>query len=146
MLRQTCAALVLATMVGCSAGGQISNPFASNKNEQAQMAAYAASTQYPTSVHAEEGRRAAAIIDPKNGSVEVMNFSDEPMRDVNVWVNGSFVRKVDVIPSHGTRTVTAGQFYDASGRNMATLKASPNRVELQSGDKLWGLMTVSGRS
>jgi hypothetical protein len=65
---------------------------------------------------------------------------------VNVWVNGSFVRKVDVIPAHGTRTITPGQFYDASGRSMTTLRATPTRVELQSGDKLWGLMTVNART
>jgi hypothetical protein len=144
MIRTSLAALALATMVGCSASSNL-NPFAASKQEQAQMAAYAASAQYPTNTKAEEGRRAAAVIDAKSDSVEVMNFSDEPMRDVNVWVNGSFVHKLDVIPSHGTRTVTAGQFYDASGRTMASLKATPNRVDLQNGDKLWSLMTVNGR-
>lgn len=145
MLRETFAALALATIVGCSASGGIT-PVASTNHDQAEMAAYAATAQYPATARPDEGRRMAAIIDPRANTVEVMNFSDEPMRDVNVWVNGTFVRKVDVIPARGTRTFTAGQFYDSSGRNMATLRATPNRIELQAGERLWGVMTVNSRT
>jgi len=144
MLRQTFAALAFATMVGCSANTNF-QPFAAGHEEQAQLAAYAASTPYPHDTKIEESHRAAALIDPKSDTVEVLNFSDQPMRDVNVWVNGTFVRKVDVIAPHGTRTVTANQLYDASGHTLAALKSTPTKVELQADDRLWGLMVAESR-
>jgi hypothetical protein len=144
MLRQTFAALAFTTMVGCSANSNF-QPFAAGREEQAQLAAYAASTPYPHDAKIEESHRAGALIDPKSDTVEILNFSDQPMRDVNVWVNGTFLRKVDVIPSHGTRTVTANQLYDASGHTLAALKGTPSRVELQADDRLWSLMTAEGR-
>src|SRR5437764_13396065 len=117
MLRHTLAALTLASVVGCSANSSF-QPFAHGGEDRAQLAAYAASAHYPTDVKTSHDARIAALINPRNESVKIVNFGDEPMRDVNVWVNNTFVHKVSVIPSHGSVTIDRAEFYDASGQDM----------------------------
>lgn len=142
MIRQSLAAFALATLVGCSASSSI-NPFASRGGgEQAQMAAYAATAHYPSDARPSSDIHAGAIVDARENSIKVANFSDQPMRDVNVWVNGSFVYHVSMIPAHGSVTVNPDQMFDASGENMAKVKATPSRVELQTGDRLYSLGTA----
>jgi hypothetical protein len=144
MIRQAFAAMALASIVGCSANSGLSNPFARNRQEQAQLAAYAARTPYPGQTQAQEAHRIGALISPKNDRIEVVNFGDQPLHNVNLWVNGSFLYRIDVIPSQSTRSVGPSELYDTNGQTMASLKTTPNRVELQSGDHLWTLPTATG--
>ena len=141
MLRQTFAALALASVVGCSASTSF-QPFASKgPDERAQLAAYAASTQYPDGKPSTD-IKAAALINPRDNSVKIVNFSDEGLRDANVWVNGSFLHKVGMIPSHGSVSLDRDQFYDAAGENMKKVNSTPNRVDVQVGDHLYRLGNV----
>jgi hypothetical protein len=143
MIRHTLAALALTSIVGCSASTSI-NPFAGQHQEEAVLAAYAARTPYPSQAHPEEGRQVGALINAKNDRIEIINFSDKPLHDVNVWVNGTFLYKVDNIPSQSTRAVSTDELYDTTGKTMSALKAAPTRVEVQTDDKLWSLRTAVG--
>jgi hypothetical protein len=141
MLRQTFAAMALASIVGCSANSSF-HPFASsNSGEQGQLAAYAATARYPDAKPSSD-IKAAVLINPRSNTVKVVNFSDEAIRDVNVWVNGSFVHRVGIIPSHGSVVLDREQFYDAAGENMSKVNSTPNRVDLQAGDHLYRLGNV----
>jgi hypothetical protein len=140
MIRQTLAALALATVVGCSNGNM---PFTSGHvEEQSQLAAYAATAKYPDSKPSND-MRAAALINPKDSEIKVVNFGDAPLRNVNVWVNGTFVHNVAIIPAHGAATVARDNFFDGRGDNMSKLNVTASRVELQSGDQLFNLGTVT---
>jgi hypothetical protein len=140
MIRQTFTVLALASIVGCSSGSGL-KPFASgpDREEAAQLAAYAATARYPADAKPSSDLRAAALIDPKGDEIRIANLSDQPLRDVNVWINGTFVHKVSVIPAHGTVTVDRKEFYDPSGKSMAQLNAMVHRVEIQSGDHLYAV-------
>ena len=139
MLTKSLAALALASIVGCSANSNF-QPFASNgPDERAQFAAYAATAKYPTDMKASDDFKAIALINPGNESVKLVNYSDEPIRNANVWVNGTFVYKVGTIPSHGAVVVDRDQFYDGTGDTMQRLNATASRVEIQSGDHLYTL-------
>src|SRR5689334_12377619 len=106
MIRQSLTVLALASIVGCSSGSGF-KPFATgpNREEAAQLAAYAATAHYPADAKPSTDLRAAALIDPKGDDVRVANLSDQPLRDVNVWMNGTFVHRVSVIPAHGSVTL-----------------------------------------
>ena len=140
MIRHTVTVLALASLVGCSSSGGF-KPFASgpDREEAAQLAAYAATAHYPADAKPSNDLRAAALIDAKGDEIKVANLSDQPMRDVNVWINGTFVHKVSVIPAHGSTNVDRKEFYDASGKSMAQLNAMVHRVEIQSGDHLYAI-------
>ena len=142
MLRNTLAALALSTMVGCSASSTFQPLGSRGADEQAELASYAAKAQYPSDAKPSAEIKAGALIDSRENTVKIANFSDIPMRDVNVWVNGSFVYKVGMVPSHGTVVVKPDQLFDSSGQNMSKLKATPNRVELQTGDRFYSLGTA----
>ena len=140
MIRQTLATLALATVVGCSSGNM---PFTSGHvEEQSQLAAYAATAKYPDAKPSSD-IRAAALINPKDSEIKVVNFSDAPLRNVNVWVNGTFVHNVAIIPAHGATTIARENFFDGRGDNMSKMNVTASRVEVQTGDQLFNLGTVT---
>lgn len=143
MIRQTLAALALASIVGCS-NTRLSNPFASSHPQEARLAAYAARTPYPAQARAEDANHLGALINPKNQQIEVINFTDRPLTNVNLWVNGTFLYRIDSVPAQGTRTVSPLDLYDTRGQTLASLKTTPDRVELQSADHLYVVRTAVG--
>ena len=142
MIRYALAGLVMATMVGCSSGGGISMPFASKGEDRAQLAAYAAATHYPGDMKPSSDAKVAALIDAKGDAVRIVNFQDQPIRDANVWINRTFVHKVATIAPHASIELNRKEFFDASGQDMAKLNSVIHDVELQAGDKLYGLWTA----
>ncbi len=139
MFRKSIAVFALASVVGCSSSTSF-QPFASNgPEERAQFAAYAATAKYPSDMKASDEFKAVALINPKNESVKIVNFSDEPIRNANVWVNGTFVYKVGTIPSHGAIVIDREQLYDTTGDTMRRLNSTANRVEIQAGEHLYML-------
>jgi hypothetical protein len=143
MFRQLLGALVLASMVGCSANSSF-QPFSSSRSsdERSQMAAYAATAHYPSDMKPVTDIRAGALVTPRMDAIKIANFSDEPIRNSNVWVNSTFVYRAGIIPAHGSISVNNDEFYDGNGETMRKVNALPSRVELQAGDRLYGLGTA----
>lgn len=106
------------------------------------MAAYAATVRYPSDLKPITDIHAGALVTPKMDQIKIANFSDEPIRNSNVWVNSTFVYRAGIIPAHGSISVDNDQFYDANGETMRRVNALPTRVELQTGDRLYGLGTA----
>ena len=125
-------------VAGCSTSAEL-DPFGKkpSESERTQLAAYAASADYPRDATASDDLRVAAVINRKNDTIRVFNFSDRPIQDANVWVNGAFVRKVPVIPPNGSVTLDRSTFYDATGRSLSGQSASANKVEIGWGDDLY---------
>jgi hypothetical protein len=143
MLKQTLALVVVAALAGCQAGASFDPQFGdSNKQsseQRTQLAAFAASTEFPRDAQASDNLRAAAVINRQNSSIRIYNFSDRPLRDAHVWVNGAFVNRVDNIPPNGSVVIPRSNFYDATGRSLSTQSTSANRVQIQWGDELYNL-------
>jgi hypothetical protein len=140
MLRQTFMALAFGALCccGCNSNGHFALGDKSS-GEEAQLAAYAATAKYPSDLRPSSDIHAAALVNPKNDAIKIVNTSDQPMRDVNVWLNGTFVHRVNVIPPHGAASLDRSEFFDTGGQNMTKLNAGVSRVELQSGDHLYSL-------
>ena len=127
-------------VAGCSASAEL-DPQAGRSADQTadtQLAAYAAANEFPDADAADD-LRAAAVVKRENQSVKIYNFSNDALRDVDVWVNGSYVRKVSSIPANGSVTVPLNTFYDASGRSLAQQKPTINTVQLADDDRLFNL-------
>ena len=144
MLKQIVPLAVLAALVGCQAGAEFNPQFGKSDREaqqaqQTQLAAFAASAEYPRETQASDNLRAAAVINRENDTIRVYNFSDRPLRDAHVWVNGAYVHKVDNIPPNGSVTIRRANFYDSTGRSLASQSTSANRVQVQWGDELYNL-------
>jgi hypothetical protein len=146
MLRHTLPALLLGSLalagIGCSAGAEFDPQFGSSDQkagQRTQLAAYAAQQQYPRDATASDDLRAAALIDREKNTIRILNFSDRPLNDAVVWVNGAFVHRVETIPPNGSRTLSRAQFYDATGRSLAGQSTTANRVQIQWGEELYNL-------
>jgi hypothetical protein len=141
MFRHSLALIALLGIAGCQASTSISSPFGKGKDQEqrTQRAAFAASAQYPKEMKATTDLPASALINRDQQTIRIVNSSDRALRDVTVWVNGSYVAKVDTIPSHGIVTLRHGDFYDGAGTSLANQKPTITRVELQSQDKLYAL-------
>jgi hypothetical protein len=133
-------ALTLALPMGCRTEAEVRSPFGSTQGQRAELAAYAASQEYPADAEASDELRAAALVDRRANTIKIVNFSDQPIRDADVWVNGNFLHRVPSVPPNGSVTVHRNQFYDARGQNLAGVQTAATRVQIASGDELYNLL------
>ena len=124
-------------MAGCS--GQISGTGDNEPSPEARMAAHAASMRYPSNMRPMTDWRAAALVDRRSGAIRVINFENRPIRDANIWVNQSFVHRVDSIPPNGYVVLSRGGFYDSAGNSLSNVNSSVTQVQIESGNNLYSL-------
>jgi hypothetical protein len=140
MIRPTLALLALASLSGCAANGEF-NPVGKHSAEMTptQLAAWSAEAKYPANLKPGDDLRAAAIVSKDKGTIKIYNFTDQPVRDGRVWVNRSFVAKVDGIAPQSKVTIRTDQLYDGLGNTLASQKQDVGSVQLQSADRLFNL-------
>ncbi len=72
-----------------------------------------------------------ALVKRDNGRLTLINATDQPLNNVKVWVNQSFVTPVGTIPAHGTLTLPRSEFYSASGTPLSNTQNPINDVTLE---------------
>lgn len=131
--------LAAAAVAGCSSSTTFDPMGSGRSNEDStQLAAYAASAKYPSDVQPKTDTKLAAMFNGDN--VRIVNFSNEPVRDANVWVNNTFVHKIAIVPPLGTVTVNKSTFYDPTGRNLSSANVTPTTVTVQTGNTVWSTL------
>jgi hypothetical protein len=140
MFRVTSLLLGAALAAGCSTSAQVDNPFAGGGGgNEAEMAAFAASSEFPADVEASDDLRATVLVNRNDRTIQVINASNQAIRDARIWINGSFVGRLDNLPANGAVTLPMDAFYDRTGTRLSDVQAGANRVQLQSGDTLYNL-------
>jgi len=142
MIRHGLIVLAAIALAGCSTSAE--NPSTASHTTQqppTQLAAYAASVQYPSDLTASKDLRVAAILNNDSGTIKIYNFSNQALRDVRVWVNNSFVYRLDTLAPNSSVTIHRDQLYDATGRTLANVQATVRTVQLQTPE---GLFDVQG--
>src|SRR5438552_2668754 len=118
-----------ALAAGCSTSAELGNPFGGSE-QNAQLAAYAASSHYPN--QQPTGTMAiAALVDRDRNDVELINTTDKPISNAKVWVNGSYVTPLGTLPAHGVVKLSRNVFYDSTGRSLGKSNTLITRVDLQ---------------
>ena len=134
MFRYPLLALAALALAGCSG-----NPFDSHSTaDRGRRAAAAAAAQFP-STQPSDDLKATALIDRDKDTIQIVNASDQPVRDATVWVNSSFQRRVSMIPAYGTVVLDRDEFYGPAGNTLSSMKTGAVRVQLQTGDSLYNL-------
>ena len=110
-----------------------------NPEPSEHLAAYAASTSYPNA-HAEQAGQLGAIVEPNAKVIRILNFGQKEVDSCEVWLNGTFVYKVDSIPGEGYVSLHESNFYDHDGHAFSDTQSTPTKIELRSGDHLWSLL------
>jgi hypothetical protein len=107
MLRKT--SLLVAG--GLLAGGSSTTPNTPYTGTP-QLAAYAATAEYPTTEEASTDIQATALVNGKGQTIQIVNASDKNLSQANVWVNKSFVARVNSLPAHSTVALKYDSFYN----------------------------------
>jgi hypothetical protein len=119
-------------VVGCSSTTDNSMP-------SERLAAYAASTQYPNT-QAQRAGDIGVIVEPSSKMIRILNFGQKAVNDSEIWLNGTFVYRVDTIPGEGYISLREADFFDHSGHSFADTEATPTKIELRNGDHVWTLL------
>jgi len=135
MFRAVAIALGAFILAGCSGS---MNPFKSDDTQKTQLAAFAAQSQYPTKQPSDD-LRVSALINKDDGSIKIINNTQQTINDAKVWVNGAYVTHVDTIPSKGVVSIKRENLYDQKGISLAKANAGVTKVQLETGDKLYNL-------
>jgi hypothetical protein len=141
MLRGTLLTLAAASLIGCSASGNLDPGNVLGGNSDAtQMAAFAATAKHPTTAPANDWQVASMI----NGNqLKIVNYTNTNIADAVVWINGLYVTRVGTIPANATIATPFAKFYDVNGNVLNTDKTPVRDVVVESGGGVHQLLGPS---
>lgn len=142
-LHASFAVLTTALLTGCAVNGEFSpgNHSAAAMTDT-QLAAWSATSKYPGSQSGGVAPRQiplSVIVDKGDREIKVYNFTGEPVRDAKLWVNRTFVAKIDGIAPQGRAVVKTDRFYDSLGNPFSKLNQEVSSVQLETADGLFDL-------
>ena len=129
------AALAATLSTGCVHDGGptlFPNPDPNLRMTSEQFAANAAKRVYPASARKAKEPKARAQAAYSLNRLEVVNFTGEAWRDVEVWVNGTHVCHVPVMEDRKLKEVHFPMLFDQNGNNfpLDNKRVRVNRVEV----------------
>ncbi|MDB5174062.1 MAG: hypothetical protein JWN51_2835 [Phycisphaerales bacterium] len=151
-LRYGTAVLAAGLLAGCAAQNSDTNKGAADGANgpaarmtadaptSTEMAAYAGAHVFPSNLAPSSDLRAAALVTPDRSAIKVYNFSSQPLRDVELWVNGAYVQRVNGIPASGSVTIRTTNLYNGLGRNFASQSEPVSRVQIRNSQGLYNLL------
>ena len=151
MLRHALAVVAVAMLVGCAGGGSRANrstaladgsgsvtPPAEAMSDT-QLAAHAGNAKFPTG-RAQDDRRIAAVVSRDRRTIKLYNFESNPVRAVNVWVNGSYVQPINGIAGQSKAVIRTDKLFNGLGNTFASRNEEVARVQLETPDGLFNVM------
>ena len=147
MRRQAVAVLVMALLFGCANRSRSAasrnltatmDPPAQAMTDEA-LAAHAGGTDFPASA-ASDSRRVAAIVTGDRKTIKLYNFENEPIRAVNVWVNGAYVQPLRAIPAHSKSPIRTDKLFNKLGQRFSERGEEVSRVQLETPEGLFNAM------
>ncbi len=149
MLRPTLAALVLVALTGGCAGGRPAPRSSSGTStdmdppaeamSDTQLAAYAGNAKFPQS-RPRDDWKVAAIVSKDRRTIKIYNFEGQPLRTVNLWVNGAYVQPLQGVPAQGRAIVRTDKLFNGLGDTFAKRSEEVARVQLETRDGLYNLL------
>jgi hypothetical protein len=150
MLRQTMVALFVATLAGgCAGGSRPASGSASKSGSEmdppaeamsdTQLAAYAGHAKFPTT-QAQNNDKIAAIVSGDRKTIKIYNFENQPLRAVNLWVNGAYVQPIQGVPAQGRAIVRTDKLYNGLGDTFAKRSEEVTRVQIETRDGIFNVL------
>jgi hypothetical protein len=104
-----------------------------------QLAAYAGHAKFPTT-QAQDNWKVAAIVSKDRRTIKIYNFEPQPIRAVNLWVNGAYVQPIQGIPAQGHAAVRTDKLFNGLGDTFAKRSEEVTRVQIETKDGLYSLL------
>jgi hypothetical protein len=149
MFRRTIVLLSAMALGGCASGhGMFSSSDTSAETNRAavarptseELAAYAGHAKFPDT-QAKTDLAVASIVSPDKTTIKIYNFSSNDLRNVDVWVNGSYVQHVSGISPQSSVLIHTAELYNGLGKSLAGQSEPISRVQVQTDEGLyttWG--------
>ncbi len=117
---------------GTSRSGSVTNSF--DEMTSTQIAAWAATSKYPQSPPVKKMDVTVIVYKDKN-FIKVYNLSGVPIRNAKLWVNKTFVAKVDAVAPQTNLVINTDRLYDGVGNvfSKQTLEATTVQLEMDGG-------------
>jgi hypothetical protein len=144
MLRTILTASFLASalaLTGCAGSGtaKSSTDGANIPNTPTELAAYAGNARFPQTQPVVE-QTIAAIVSRDKKTLKLYNFGKQPIRNVDVWVNGSFVKRIGGIAPQSNVVISTDEIYNGLGHTLASRGEEVSRVQLADSVRLTTVM------
>jgi hypothetical protein len=153
MSRQAVAVILMAVLFGCAGGNRnrSSTPTTSASTSAAavtppaeamtdtQLAAHAGNAQFPNTRPSDD-RRLAAVVSRDHKTIKIYNFESNPIRAVNVWVNGSYVQPINGIAAQSKAVIRTDKLYNGLGNTFASRSEEVARVQIETHDGVYNVM------
>jgi len=104
-----------------------------------ELAAYAASHEYPATRPSND-LRVAALVNSDRSEIKIYNFTNDPLADVDVWVNSSWTQHVRGIGANGSVVVKTSDLYNHFGKSFAGQAEPVSRVQLNLAGSFYNVM------
>lgn len=149
MRRQAVAVMLMAVLFGCAGGNRNrassravgtgpTDPPAEAMSDT-QLAAHAGNAKFPTARPTDD-RRIAAIVSRDRKIIKLYNFDGNPVRAVNVWVNGSYVQPIQGVPGQSKAVIRTDKLYNGLGNTFASRSEEVSRVLLETENGVHNVM------
>ena len=152
MSRQAVAVILMAVLFGCAGGNRsrsnavtTSQPASSGATPPAeamtdtQLAAHAGNAQFPNTRPSDD-HRLAAVVSHDRKTIKIYNFESNPIRAVNVWVNGSYVQPINGIAGQSKAVIRTDKLYNGLGNTFASRSEEVARVQIETHDGVYNVM------
>lgn len=152
MTRHAMAVMLMAVLFGCAGGNRNRSSTASSSAGSAgsmtppaqamsdtQLAAHAGNAKFPESRPSDD-RRIAAVVSRDRQTIKLYNFESNPIRAVNVWVNGSYVQPINGIAGQSKSTIRTDKLYNGLGNTLSSRNEEVARVQLETPDGFYNVM------
>jgi hypothetical protein len=152
MSRQAVAVIVMAVLFGCAGGNRNRSPAVTESETSSggvtppaeamtdtQLAAHAGNAKFPAARPTDD-RRLAAVVSRDRKIIKIYNFESNPIRAVNVWVNGSYVQPINGIAAQSKAIIRTDTLYNGLGNTFAGRNEEVARVQLETQDGLYNVM------
>jgi hypothetical protein len=73
-------------------------------------------------------------------TIKIYNFESNPIRAVNVWVNGSYVQPINGIAAQSKAVIRTDKLFNGLGNTFASRNEEVARVQIESTDGLYNVM------
>lgn len=81
-----------------------------------------------------------ALVSRDKKQLNLYNFGKQAIRNVDVWVNGSFVTRIGGIAPQSKVTISTTEIYNGLGHSLASRGEEVSRVQLDDSGRLYSLM------
>jgi hypothetical protein len=152
MIRRTLITLSVATLAGCSswfqngAGQSAESPASVDANRAVvatptpeELAAYAGHAKFPADQQARSDLQVASILSPDKTTIKLYNFTNDPLRNIDVWVNGSYVQHVDGISPQSSVLIHTDELFNGLGKSFSGQAEPVSKVQIATDHGLYTL-------